>query len=81
MDFLDKLAPYGPGNMRPNFASKQVEIVGNPRVIGNGDHIVFKIRQNQKIISAIGFNTTLELKSTSLSSSITKILPYLSGIS
>ncbi len=25
-------------------------------MIGNGDHIVFKIRQNQKIISAIGFN-------------------------
>jgi single-stranded-DNA-specific exonuclease len=56
IDFLDKLAPYGPGNMRPSFASKRVEIVGNPRVIGNGDHIVFKVRQSQKIISAIGFN-------------------------
>ncbi len=56
IDFLDKLAPYGPGNMRPSFASKQVEIVGNPRVIGNGDHIVFKVRQSQKVISAIGFN-------------------------
>jgi len=56
MDFLNKLAPYGPGNMRPNFASKRVEVIGNPRVIGNGDHIIFKIRQNQKVISAIGFN-------------------------
>jgi len=56
MDFLDKLSPYGPGNMRPNFASKYVEVIGNPRVIGNGDHIIFKIRQNQKVISAIGFN-------------------------
>jgi single-stranded-DNA-specific exonuclease len=56
IDFLNKLAPYGPGNMRPNFASKKVEVIGNPRVIGNGDHIVFKIRQKQKIISAIGFN-------------------------
>jgi single-stranded-DNA-specific exonuclease len=56
IDFLDKLAPYGPGNMRPSFASKRVEIVGNPRVIGNGDHIVFKVRQSQKVISAIGFN-------------------------
>jgi single-stranded-DNA-specific exonuclease len=54
--FLDKLAPYGPGNMRPSFASKRVEIVGNPRVIGNGDHIIFKVRQSQKVISAIGFN-------------------------
>ncbi|MEE8341444.1 MAG: single-stranded-DNA-specific exonuclease RecJ [Candidatus Neomarinimicrobiota bacterium] len=56
IDFLDKLAPYGPGNMRPSFASKRMEIVGNPRVIGNGDHIIFKVRQSQKIISAIGFN-------------------------
>jgi single-stranded-DNA-specific exonuclease len=56
IDFLNKLAPYGPGNMRPNFASKNVEVIGNPKVIGNGDHIVFKIRQKQKIIPAIGFN-------------------------
>ncbi len=56
IDFLNKLAPYGPGNMRPSFASKKVEVVGNPRVIGNGDHIIFKVRQSQKIVSAIGFN-------------------------
>ncbi|MEE9571881.1 MAG: single-stranded-DNA-specific exonuclease RecJ [Candidatus Neomarinimicrobiota bacterium] len=56
IDFIDKLAPYGPGNMRPSFGSKRVEIVGNPRVISNGDHIVFKVRQSQKVISAIGFN-------------------------
>ncbi len=56
IDFLDKLAPYGPGNMRPSFASKRVEIVGNPRVVGNGDHIIFKVRQSQKVVSAIGFN-------------------------
>lgn len=56
IDFLDKLAPYGTGNMRPSFASKRVEIVGNPRVIGNGDHIIFKVRQSQKVISVIGFN-------------------------
>jgi len=56
IDFLDKLAPYGPGNMRPSFASKRVEVVGNPRVIGNGDHIIFKVRQSQKVISVIGFN-------------------------
>ena len=60
IDFLDKLAPYGPGNMRPSFASKRVEIVGNPRVVGNGDHIIFKVRQNQKVISAIGFNMSAQ---------------------
>ncbi len=56
IDFLDKLAPYGPGNMRPSFACKRVEIAGNPRVLGNGDHIIFKVRHGQKAISAIGFN-------------------------
>jgi single-stranded-DNA-specific exonuclease len=56
IDFLDKLAPYGPGNMRPSFASNRVEIVGNPHVVGNGGHVVFKVRQSQKVISAIGFN-------------------------
>ena len=45
--------------MRPSFASKRVEIVGNPRVIGNGDHIIFKVRQSQKVISAIGFNMSI----------------------
>jgi len=58
IDFLNKLAPYGPGNLRPSFASKRVEIVGNPRVIGNGDHIIFKVRQSRKVISVIGFNTS-----------------------
>jgi single-stranded-DNA-specific exonuclease len=60
IDFLDKLAPYGPGNMRPSFASKRVEIVGNPRVVGNGDHIIFKVRQTQKVVSAIGFNMSAQ---------------------
>jgi len=56
MDFLEKLGPYGPGNMRPKFAARRVEVVGNPRVIGNGDHIRFKVRQGHTVYPAIGFN-------------------------
>ncbi|HIA91293.1 MAG TPA: single-stranded-DNA-specific exonuclease RecJ [Candidatus Marinimicrobia bacterium] len=56
MEFLDKLSPYGPGNMRPKFAIRNVEIAGAPKVIGKtGEHIRFKIRQGLKSCSAVGF--------------------------
>ena len=56
MVFLDKLSPYGPGNMRPKFAIRNVEISGAPKVIGKtGGHLRFKIKQGSKSIGAIGF--------------------------
>ena len=56
MEFLDKLSPYGPGNMRPKFAIRNVEIAGAPKVIGKtGEHIRFKIRQGLKSYPAVGF--------------------------
>ena len=56
MEFLDKLSPYGPGNMRPKFAIRNVEIAGVPKVIGKtGEHIRFKIRQGLKSYPAVGF--------------------------
>ncbi len=56
MVFLDKLSPYGPGNMRPKFAIRNVEISGAPKVIGKtGEHLRFKIKQGLKSIGAIGF--------------------------
>ena len=56
MDFLDKLSPYGPGNMRPKFAIRNVEIAGVPKVIGKtGEHIRFKIKQGLKSYPAVGF--------------------------
>ena len=54
MEFLDKLSPYGPGNMRPKFAIRNVEIAGVPKVIGKtGEHI--KIKQGLKSYPAVGF--------------------------
>ena len=32
-----------------------VKVVGDPKVIGNGDHIRFQVKQNQSSISVIGF--------------------------
>ena len=56
MDFLDKLSPYGPGNMRPKFALMNCEVTGTPKVIGKtGEHIRFQIKQGMRSISAIGF--------------------------
>jgi len=56
MEFLDKLAPFGPGNMRPQFVSRKVEIAGKPRLVGNGDHLKFRAKQNRKTFDAIAFN-------------------------
>ena len=56
MEFLSKLAPFGPGNMRPQFVSRKVEIAGNPRLVGNGDHLKFSAMQNGKTFGAIAFN-------------------------
>jgi len=56
MDFLDKLSPYGPGNMRPKFAIRNVDIAGAPKVIGKtGEHLRFKIKQGLKSFQAVGF--------------------------
>ena len=63
LDFLEKLGHFGPGNMRPKFASFGVEIAGNPRVIGNGDHIRFKVRQGRTSYAAIGFNQSFHYES------------------
>tara|TARA_B100002003_G_C14140871_1_gene548619 strand:+ start:617 stop:2338 length:1722 start_codon:yes stop_codon:yes gene_type:complete len=56
MDFLKKMGPYGPGNMRPKFAVRNVQLSGNPRIIGNGNHLRFQVKQNQTAIQVIGFN-------------------------
>ena len=55
MDFMKKLGPFGPGNMRPKFAVMRADVVGNPKIIGNGDHIRFRIKQKHSVIDVIGF--------------------------
>ncbi len=51
---LKEFAPYGPGNMRPVFLVRAVEVVGTPRVVGK-DHLRFKVRQDGIVFDAIGF--------------------------
>ena len=56
LKFLDALEPFGPKNNRPIFSSSNIEVVGNPKVIGkNRDTIKFLVKQDKSIIEAIGF--------------------------
>lgn len=51
---IKQFAPFGPGNSRPQFLIRGVEVVGYPRVVGK-DHLKFRIRSGNDFIEAIGF--------------------------
>ncbi|MDH7516288.1 MAG: single-stranded-DNA-specific exonuclease RecJ [Bacteroidota bacterium] len=52
---LKQFAPFGPGNMRPVFLGRNLEVFGTPRIVGR-DHLKLKVRQDGVIFDAIGFN-------------------------
>ncbi len=55
---LKEFAPFGPMNMKPNFASYNLAIAGQARVVGT-NHLKFKVQQGAPrtlIYDAIGFN-------------------------
>ena len=55
--FLKSMSPYGPGNMRPKFLSKAVNLKGMPRLIGKkSDTLKFAVQDNRSVYDAIGFN-------------------------
>ncbi len=51
---LKQFAPFGPGNMRPVFLAREVEVIGSPRVFGK-NHLKFKVRSGNMIYDTIGF--------------------------
>jgi len=53
--YLKLFEPYGPKNMRPVFMSRNLQVIGTPRIVGR-NHLKFKVRENNKIFDAIGFN-------------------------
>ena len=54
--FLKAMSPYGPGNMRPKFLSKNVIVAGIPRVLGKDrDTIKFTVKEGKAVFEAIGF--------------------------
>ena len=52
---LGQFAPFGPGNMRPVFVARNVELYGSPRIVGK-NHLKFKVKANGQVFDAIGFN-------------------------
>jgi len=57
MQGIDQLEPYGAGNPAPVLLADRLQIVGEPRKVGNGErHLSFRVRQNGKEVRAIGFS-------------------------
>jgi single-stranded-DNA-specific exonuclease len=56
LDDLDRLEPYGAENRRPLFLAGGLEVVGDPRRVGNGErHLSFRVRQGGTSLKAIAF--------------------------
>jgi len=62
LETLRRLAPYGPGNMRPLFSTQNLEVVAYPRpkIVGK-NHLKFKVRQGSTILDTIGFGLAEQL--------------------
>ena len=52
---LERMAPFGPQNPRPVFATKDLQVVGTPTIVGK-NHLKFKVREKNIVMNAIGFN-------------------------
>lgn len=51
---LENLEPYGQNNQRPNLLSSNLELYGDPQIVGK-DHLKFKIKSQGRVFEAIGF--------------------------
>lgn len=53
---LKQFEPFGPENLNPVFVSRQLHVVGEPTIVGNG-HLKLRLAQNgTPAFNAIGFN-------------------------
>ncbi len=51
---LERFAPFGPENMKPVFVTRNLEVVGQPQVVGK-NHLRMRVRSGQKVFDVIGF--------------------------
>lgn len=55
LQWLKKLAPFGPGNMRPVFVTNNLKLFGPAYKVGT-NHLKLKVKQEGVVIDAIGYN-------------------------
>ncbi len=55
LEWLNKFAPFGPGNMRPTFYTEDVTIIGFPYNVGK-NHLKLKVMKDGCVLDLIGFN-------------------------
>ena len=56
VDQIRRMAPFGPGNPRPTLAAGPVDLVDEPRAVGQGgQHLQFSVRQGGTYRKAIAF--------------------------
>lgn len=55
LEWMNKFAPFGPGNMRPTFITTDVTIVGFPYNVGK-NHLKLKVMKDGCTLDLIGFN-------------------------
>ena len=53
---IGQLEPYGNGNPQPLFLAGDLQVVGEPRLVGNDRHLSFRVRQQGRELKAIAFN-------------------------
>jgi single-stranded-DNA-specific exonuclease len=56
LEELQLLAPHGVGNPEPLLSTRDLEVVGVPRIVGSdGRHLSFTVRENGAVFRAIAF--------------------------
>jgi single-stranded-DNA-specific exonuclease len=54
---LDRLEPYGADNREPIFLAGDLQVEGEPRIVGQGErHLSFRVRQGRTVLKAIAFD-------------------------
>jgi single-stranded-DNA-specific exonuclease len=54
---MDRLEPYGVGNPKPLLLAGRLEVVGQPRIVGEQqNHLQLRVRQDSVVMKAIGWN-------------------------
>jgi len=55
LNIIDQMEPFGPGNLRPVFITRNVRDTGYSKVLKD-QHIRFVLQQHDRIFTGIGFN-------------------------